>query len=756
MLPGLYDSLKKEENMKTLKSIFPFFVIITSIGCSSSVHNNRSDLQDTKIEYLSTFAKLYGYIKYFHPSDEASSIDWNKFLYYGIEQVGRTKNPSDLLDTLESLFLPIAPSINIFFEGAAPTAFNQPEKKDDLVLVTWQHKGVAADPNPIYNSIRLRRIDWAYNSSLGVFQQSSNNFDFQNRRFKLSANVKTSINGKGEIEIFGYAPSSGKYYQRSGTFENEESEPFTIEDKFDEGISYLVLTIRLLEKGEILIDDLEFQLGNSAGHLQPFSISNNQFITEGQGEIEDRWKSYAIGYKYTITKSAKKTSIVLQSSDEFKYNSLFKKHCMGNESITKDLGNGIKCSFPLALYLNREKPIIFSKSYMNLKNKLDQIQLETNSAKLEVTRIGAVITIWNIIQHFYPYFDVVHVNWENILKQTLLEIRYDKDESDFLISLHRMTAVLNDGHIKITHPSEGNLKVLPIIFDYLEGEIIVVATNSDQLQKGDIILELDRKSAQTLLFNYEKIVSGSPQWKRFKALRDFTKADSNKISVAKIRRGRKILEVAISRDLPLPQHKRPDNVSEIKENIFYINLCQANTEEIKNRIQDISKAKGVVFDLRGYPNNNNDAISYLIDYPIHSAKFNIPEIIYPDHENIAGYDTSGRWTIEPKQPRIKGKIVFITNKSAISYSESIMGIIEFYKLAEIVGSQTAGANGNVNLVTTIGGFKFQWTGMKVIKHDDTQHHLVGIKPTIPLEPTISGIREGRDELLEKAIEIVLK
>jgi C-terminal processing protease CtpA/Prc len=44
--------------------------------------------------------------------------------------------------------------------------------------------------------------------------------------------------------------------------------------------------------------------------------------------------------------------------------------------------------------------------------------------------------------------------------------------------------------------------------------------------------------------------------------------------------------------------------------------------------------------------------------------------------------------------------------------------------------------------------------MKVIKHDGSQHHLIGIQPTIPMERTIQGIREGRDEFLEKAIEVI--
>jgi hypothetical protein len=46
--------------------------------------------------------------------------------------------------------------------------------------------------------------------------------------------------------------------------------------------------------------------------------------------------------------------------------------------------------------------------------------------------------------------------------------------------------------------------------------------------------------------------------------------------------------------------------------------------------------------------------------------------------------------------------------------------------------------------------------MKVVKHDGSQHHLIGIRPTVPMNRTIKGILEGRDELLEKALEVVRK
>jgi len=207
--------------VKTLKSGFLLLIIITSIGLNATGYEDYSETKDRKIEHLSAFAKLYGYIRYFHPSDEAASIDWNNFLYHGIGEVVKAKDAVDLVNTLDSLFLPIAPSIDIFFSEETLEAFDQPENTDSLVLVAWQHKGVAADPNPVFKSIRLNRLNWAVCSRLGVFQQFSSNFDCGNKKFKLSAKVRTSRNGKGEIEVFGYAPT-GKYYHRSETFENEE------------------------------------------------------------------------------------------------------------------------------------------------------------------------------------------------------------------------------------------------------------------------------------------------------------------------------------------------------------------------------------------------------------------------------------------------------------------------------------------------------------------------------------------------------
>ena len=98
-----------------------------------------------------------------------------------------------------------------------------------------------------------------------------------------------------------------------------------------------------------------------------------------------------------------------------------------------------------------------------------------------------------------------------------------------------------------------------------------------------------------------------------------------------------------------------------------------------------------------------------------------------------------------------GQILFLTDGRAISYAETLMGMVEAFDLGEIVGGPTAGANGNVNSVRLPGGYQMVWTGMRVTLHDGGVLHGQGIQPDVPVSRTIEGVRAGRDEILEAAL-----
>jgi C-terminal processing protease CtpA/Prc len=117
------------------------------------------------------------------------------------------------------------------------------------------------------------------------------------------------------------------------------------------------------------------------------------------------------------------------------------------------------------------------------------------------------------------------------------------------------------------------------------------------------------------------------------------------------------------------------------------------------------------------------------------------------------YHESG-WDVTPERPYFGARRVFLTDGRAISYAETVMGIVEHYKLGEIVGGPTAGTNGNVNPFRLPGGYTVAWTGMKVLKHDGSQHHGIGILPTVPASRTRKGVAEGKDEILLRGLAVV--
>jgi hypothetical protein len=48
-----------------------------------------------------------------------------------------------------------------------------------------------------------------------------------------------------------------------------------------------------------------------------------------------------------------------------------------------------------------------------------------------------------------------------------------------------------------------------------------------------------------------------------------------------------------------------------------------------------------------------------------------------------------------------------------------------------------------------------FTGMRVTRHDGrSPHHFVGVRSDVAVAPTIAGLRAGRDEVLERGIEVL--
>jgi C-terminal processing protease CtpA/Prc len=726
---------------------------------------------DRAIENVRAFAKLYGYVRFFHPADEASAIDWEKFAVYGAERVKIARSSDELRTTLEELLLPIAPAAQIYPTGEPPEPVSLvPVDTSGLKLVAWQHLGVdMGSPGSIYRSKRLNRTleVAAGGRGFGTVTNGVGAEAYQGKRVKLRAWVRTEVMGtgnQGRLWLRVDLPGG-----RMGFLDNMSDRPITssewaayeIEAAVADDAVAIAFGCFLLGEGRVWADDFELLVLDEDGGWQPIEISNPGF-EEGEKDGKPReWLTPTPGYSYRVTSESPHSgdlAVLIQNETLVLSGPLFDAHPEVHEVIEKEIGAGLSCRVPLALNSDSVRTLSPASEYplAPLLAALDAIDLETLTADDEAVRLGDVVIAWNVFQHFYPYFDVVDVDWDAELMSSLQAALSDENGEDFFYTLSRLVANVRDGHGNVFHPDYSQRGRLPFLVDWIEGRVLVTFSRDAAVRRGDIIGQIDGIDAEQALRDSERYVSGSRQWRRYRALQAFGAGEAGTRADLLIERGGEILEVQIERrelQEPLSEPRR-DNIELLQEGIYYVNLSRAEMSEISERIEELAAARGVVFDLRGYPRGNHGVISHLLESADTSAAWmQVPQVVYPDHDRPAGFDNRG-WGLPVLEPHIGGKVVFLSDGRAISYAESFMSFIEHYKLAEIVGQPTAGTNGNVNPFTLPGGFRITWTGMKVVKHDGSQHHLIGILPTVLAERTIQGVIEGRDEFLERALEIL--
>ncbi|MBA6316217.1 S41 family peptidase [Cellulophaga baltica] len=578
------------------KVVIVFLIIFVS--CSS-----KADLPDIsqKIKNLKTFSKIYGYVKYFHPSDEAFKLDWDKFSIYGANKILKCETNQEFVKTIDSLFSSIAPSI------------------------------------------------------------------------------------------------------RFSNFHNSE----------------------MLSKK-----------------------SNNSEILG-----EQFWYHQGVGYGMSIKKSLYNSQRIIANSD----NDTISLRPKYGETVNVNINENQYLSIPLVVNVNESGTIPKSnkKELENLITNLNNYKIDESSISF---RIGNIINTYNVFQHFFPYFDVIKLNWENELENALIRSFKDSTLRDHLITLRKFTSPLKDGHISISSKrvKEGSFKP-PFFWEWIEDKLIIsdVWQEDLNLEKGDEIIKINGIDSKEYFKEIESMISaGTLGWLRHKS--EELSLFGEKGSKITIETDNGIIEVIRDQE-PYSHSKSYNHYEKIDEGIHYINLSILDLETFNYLMPELEESTGLIFDLRGYPNSDGEIVSHLMKIgDTTKAWMFIPKIVYPDHKKTNNFvELNWQGIFEPQSPYLGDKkVVFITNGRAISYAESLMGFVKDYKLGTIVGQPTAGTNGNMNTFILPGDIRIKWTGMKIVKHDGSQLFGIGILPDVYVQKTIQGIKEGRDEFLEKAIELV--
>jgi hypothetical protein len=99
------------------------------------------------LENLLAFSRLLGFVRYFHPSDEAAATDWGRFAIEAVRAIEGAGTPEELAAELNRLFRPIAPSVSVFTTVGEMPGLPRSEPPADSTrgwIVAWRHLGLDA------------------------------------------------------------------------------------------------------------------------------------------------------------------------------------------------------------------------------------------------------------------------------------------------------------------------------------------------------------------------------------------------------------------------------------------------------------------------------------------------------------------------------------------------------------------------------------------------------------------------------------
>src|SRR5262252_10799276 len=95
-----------------------FAALVSS--CLVCAHAHTASVSEREIGNVAAFARLYGVLRFFYPSDAAASLDWNRFAIDGVARARTAGDTAALASRLRELVSGLGPGIDI---GTTLTAY---------------------------------------------------------------------------------------------------------------------------------------------------------------------------------------------------------------------------------------------------------------------------------------------------------------------------------------------------------------------------------------------------------------------------------------------------------------------------------------------------------------------------------------------------------------------------------------------------------------------------------------------------------
>lgn len=381
----------------------------------------------------------------------------------------------------------------------------------------------------------------------------------------------------------------------------------------------------------------------------------------------------------------------------------------------------------------------------------------------EANRLTIAFHYWNRFNYYGVYRNLSDIPWDTTLLYGIADIRAATNDSTFRVALAKINSKTDDSHgiFPMKYLVSGRYVPL-IILNRIENKIVVTKVDSAiaGIHAGDVLLKIDGQPADTIAHNFLKdriAASNISAFYRDVCVFLLCGAANTSMNLELSGPGNMVYQKTISRNVSFDEWytwKTRDSVMKWKilcNNYGYVNMGALAPEDTALMYNAMKNQPAIIFDVRNYPKTSAFELGrYFLKSPPTTALF-----YYPDEMALGRFYTAddsenlGNWDNPDAYP---GKLYFLVNEQTQSAAEYFSLYMRHAPDAQIVGSQTAGADGGAAMMSLTADIKYYFTLVGIYYYDGYQCQRNGLRLDRIITPTIQGIRDGRDEMLESITE----
>ncbi|MCE7041451.1 S41 family peptidase [Dyadobacter sp. CY312] len=383
-------------------------------------------------------------------------------------------------------------------------------------------------------------------------------------------------------------------------------------------------------------------------------------------------------------------------------------------------------------------------------------------------RLLSLFRYWNMIEYYFPYKYLIGQDWQKVLPEFVPKFINATNETEYKLAALALIARIHDTHANIYQDPTlekffGN-QYAPVELTFVEDKPVVtnyfhqVLGEKSGLKIGDVIETINGKKIQQIIQEKMPLTPASNYPTQLRNIaRDLLRTNDSLLTITYIR-DNKPEQLKIKAydkktiNIYANYNSRDTSFKMIRPDVSYLFPGKIKNSYLPSISPELLKSKGFVIDLRCYPSDFIvfSLANYLLPEPTGFAKFSVGSLARPGTFTLGSSVKNG----SVNENYYKGKIVIIVNEQSQSQAEYTAMAFSTAPNVNVIGSTTAAADGNVSGIVLPGNVNTMISGIGVYYPDGRETQRIGIVPDIEVKPTIKGIREGRDELLEKALAII--